>query len=275
MSIGIDLAGQGALVTGSGAGIGREIALWLARAGAAVVVHDIREDKAKSVLAEIEEEGGVGFAVIADARDDDALAAMVDASAELLAGVGAGLDVAVNNVGMYANQTPGPFMTLGGEHWRDLVNQNLIVTALAGAAQARIMTAAGHGLIVNVSSGETTRPSPGMSAYGAAKAAINHLTQTMAVELGPLGVRVVGIAPGTTVTEKVAPVYDDERIAEIVASTPLRRMTEHDELARLVVFLASDLARCVTGQLILADAGAHLSRSRPPNKTAQPAAAEI
>ncbi|MCW2547261.1 MAG: short-chain dehydrogenase/reductase [Mycobacterium sp.] len=275
MSIGIDLAGQGALVTGSGAGIGREIALWLARAGAAVVVHDIREDKAKSVLAEIEEEGGVGFAVIADARDDDALAAMVDASAELLAGVGAGLDVAVNNVGMYANQTPGPFMTLGGEHWRDLVNQNLIVTALAGAAQARIMTAAGHGLIVNVSSGETTRPSPGMSAYGAAKAAINHLTQTMAVELGPLGVRVVAIAPGTTVTEKVAPVYDDERIAEIVASTPLRRMTEHDELARLVVFLASDLARCVTGQLILADAGAHLSRSRPPNKTAQPAAAEI
>jgi NAD(P)-dependent dehydrogenase (short-subunit alcohol dehydrogenase family) len=155
------------------------------------------------------------------------------------------------------------------------VNQNLIVTALAGAAQARIMTAAGHGLIVNVSSGETTRPSPGMSAYGAAKAAINHLTQTMAVELGPLGVRVAAIAPGTTVTEKVAPVYDDERIAEIVASTPLRRMTEHDELARLVVFLASDLARCVTGQLILADAGAHLSRSRPPNKTAQPAAAEI
>jgi NAD(P)-dependent dehydrogenase (short-subunit alcohol dehydrogenase family) len=269
VTIAIDLAGQGAIVTGSGAGIGREIALWLARAGAAVVVHDIREDKAKSVLAEIEEEGGVGFAVIADARDDDALAAMVDASAELLAGVGVGLDVAVNNVGMYANQTPGPFMTLGGAHWRDLVNQNLIVTALAGAAQARIMTAAGHGLIVNVSSGETTRPSPGMSAYGAAKAAINHLTQTMAVELGPLGVRVVAIAPGTTVTEKVAPVYDDERIAEIIASTPLRRMTEHDELGRLVVFLASDLARCVTGQLILADAGAHLSRSRPPNKVAQ------
>jgi NAD(P)-dependent dehydrogenase (short-subunit alcohol dehydrogenase family) len=268
MSLEINLEGQGALVTGSGAGIGREIARWLARAGAVVIVHDFREDKAKAVLAEIEDEGGTAFAVIADARDDDALAAMVAASAELLAGVGVGLDVAVNNVGMYANQTPGPFMTLNGEHWRELVNQNLIVTALAGAAQARIMTEAGHGLIVNVSSGETTRPSPGMSAYGAAKAAINHLTQTMAVELGPLGVRVVAIAPGTTVTEKVAPVYDDERIAEIVPSTPLRRMTEHDELARLVVFLASDLSRCITGQLILADAGAHLSRSRPPNKAA-------
>ena len=268
MSIEIDLGGQGALVTGSGAGIGREIARWLARAGAAVIVHDVREDKARAVLDEIETEGGTAFAVIADARDDDALAAMVAASAELLAGVGVGLDVAVNNVGNYADQLPGPFMTLGGDHWRDLVNQNLIVTALAGAAQARIMTAAGHGLIVNVSSGETTRPSPGMSAYGASKAAINHLTQTMAVELGPLGVRVIGIAPGTTVTEKIAPIYDAERMAAIVESTPLRRMTEHDELARLVVFLASDLARCITGQLILADAGAHLSRSRPPNRSA-------
>jgi 3-oxoacyl-[acyl-carrier protein] reductase len=266
MSIGIDLAGQGALVTGAGAGIGREVARWLARAGAAVVVHDVRRDKARAVLGEIEDEGGVGFAVIADARDDVALAAMVSAAADLLAGVGVGLDVAVNNVGMYGGQTPGPFVTLDGAHWRALVDQNLIVTALAGAAQARIMIAAGRGLIVNVSSGETTRPSPGMSAYGAAKAAINHLTQTMAVELGPLGVRVVAIAPGTTITETVAPVFGEDHIAALVAATPLQRMTEHDELARLVVFLASDLARCITGQLILADAGAHLSRSRPPNK---------
>jgi NAD(P)-dependent dehydrogenase (short-subunit alcohol dehydrogenase family) len=267
MTIGIDLAGQGALVTGSGAGIGREIALWLARAGAAVIVHDFREDKAKAVLGEIEAEGGTAFAVIADARDDDALAAMVAASAELLAGVGVGLDVAVNNVGMYGGQTPGPFLSLDGAHWRALVDQNLIITALAGAAQARIMAAAGRGLIVNVSSGETTRPSPGMSAYGAAKAAINHLTQTMAVELGPLGIRVLAVAPGTTITETVAPVFDGAHVEALVAATPLQRMTEHDELARLVVFLASDLARCITGQLILADAGAHLSRSRPPNKS--------
>ena len=262
MSISLDLAGQGALVTGAGAGIGREIALWLARAGAAVVVHDIRVVQAAAVVKEIEAEGGVGYAVIADARDDAALEAMVTESAALLGR----LDIAVNNVGNYASQRPGPFMTLDGAHWRDLVNQNLIVTALSGAAEARIMVEAGHGLIVNVTSGETTRPSPGMSAYGASKAAINHLTQTMAVELGPQGIRVVAIAPGTTLTETVAPVYDDERMAALVESTPLRRMTEHDELARLVVFLATDLARCITGQVILADAGAFLSRSRPPNK---------
>jgi 7-alpha-hydroxysteroid dehydrogenase len=130
------------------------------------------------------------------------------------------------------------------------------------------MTARGHGVIINVSSGETTRPSPGMASYGASKAAINHLTQSMAVELGPQGIRVVAIAPGTTYTEKIAEVFDEAHMQSLVAATPLRRMTEHDELARLVVFLASDLARCITGQLILADAGAHLSRTRPPNKAA-------
>jgi NAD(P)-dependent dehydrogenase (short-subunit alcohol dehydrogenase family) len=88
----------------------------------------------------------------------------------------------------------------------------------------------------------------------------------MAVELGPLGIRVNAIAPGTTLTEKIREVYDDERMAAIVESTPLRRMVEHDELARLSVFLASDLARCITGQFIIADAGAFLSRTRPANK---------
>lgn len=266
MSISIDLSGQGALVTGSGAGIGREIARWLARAGASVVVHDVRAGQAAAVVAEIEAEGGRAHAVIADARDDLALAAMIDeAGAELLR-QGTRLDIAVNNVGMYGGEQPGPFVSLDGAHWRALVDQNLVVTALCGAAEARLMMASGGGLIVNVTSGETTRPSPGMAAYGAAKAAINHLTQTMAVELGPHGIRVVAIAPGTTLTETVAAVFDEEHMSDLVAATPLRRMTAHDELGRLVVFLASDLARCVTGQVLLADAGAFLSRNRPPNK---------
>jgi glucose 1-dehydrogenase len=128
------------------------------------------------------------------------------------------------------------------------------------------MVAQGRGgVIINVSSGETTRPSPYLAAYAAAKAGINHLTQSMAVELGPAGIRVIAIAPGTTLTETVRAAFDDTRVAAITASNPLRRMTDPDELARLTVFLASDLARCITGQLILADAGAHLSRTRPPN----------
>jgi NAD(P)-dependent dehydrogenase (short-subunit alcohol dehydrogenase family) len=260
MAIALDHSGKGALVTGSGAGIGREIARWLARAGAEVIVHDIRRDKADAVVEEIRAEGGTAHAVIADARDDAALQGLVDESVATLGH----LDIAVNNVGMMKDRSLGAFSTLDGDYWRDIVEQNLIVTALAAAAEARAMT--GGGVIVNVSSGETTRPSPFNAAYGSAKAAINHLTQTMAVELGPQGIRVLAVAPGTTLTEHVAEVFDEAHLAAIVDSTPLRRMVEHDELARLVVFLASDLARCITGQLILADAGAFLSRTRPPNK---------
>jgi NAD(P)-dependent dehydrogenase (short-subunit alcohol dehydrogenase family) len=266
MAITIDHAGTRALVTGAGAGIGAEIARWLARAGAAVAVHDVRPDKAAEVVAAIAAEEGCGpaFPLIADARDDAALAAMVDEAARRLGG----LDVAVNNVGMFGGFSPGPFTSLDGAHWRGLLDQNLVLTALAGAAEARHMIAGGSGgVILNVSSGETTRPAPFMAAYGAAKAAINHLTQTMAVELGPHGIRVVAIAPGTTLTETVRAAFDDAHVAALVEANPLRRLTEPDELARLAVFLTSDLARCITGQLILADAGAHLSRTRPPNRT--------
>jgi len=268
----IDLSGRRALVTGAGAGIGREIALWLARAGASVAVVDVDRGAAEAVAAEIATEGGSVCTVVADARDDGEVERMVAESVERLDG----LDIAVNNIGMYAGQRPGPFVSLDGGHWRDLLDQNLVITALAGAAEARAMIAGSDsgsgsgsgsgGVILNVSSGETTRPAPFMAAYAAAKAGINHLTQTMAVELGPHGIRVVAIAPGTTLTRTVREVFDDDHVAALVEATPLRRMTEHDELARLTVFLASDLARCITGQLILADAGAHLSRSRPPNR---------
>jgi 3-oxoacyl-[acyl-carrier protein] reductase len=223
----------------------------------------VRADKAAEVVASIGAEGGSAIAVIADARDDAALEAMVDEAVERLGG----LDIAVNNVGMYGGERPGPFTTLDGAHWRALVDQNLVITAVAGAVEARHMIAAGHGgVILNVSSGETTRPAPFMAAYGAAKAAINHLTQTMAVELGPAGIRVLAIAPGTTLTETVRDAFDDDHVAGLVEATPLRRMTDTDELGRLAVFLTSDLARCITGQLILADAGAFLSRTRPANR---------
>lgn len=262
MSISIDLSGRGALVTGSGAGIGREVARWLARAGARVVVHDVRAAQAAAVVAEIVDEGGVADAVVSDARADGALDALVDRAV----GVLGTLDIAVNNIGMMGERTPDEVSRLDGAYWRDILDQNLVITALAGAAEAKAMTATGGGVIVNVSSGESTRPAPYLAAYGAAKAAINHLTATMAVELGPQGVRVNAVAPGTTLTERVAAAFDDDHVAALVDSTPLRRMTEPDEVARVVVFLASDLARCVTGQFILADAGAFLSRTRPPNR---------
>jgi len=127
------------------------------------------------------------------------------------------------------------------------------------------MAGTGGGSILLGAAGEPTRPAPYNAAYAAAKAAVNHLGTTRAVELGPEEIRVNAIAPGTTLTETVAAAFTEERMAALVAATPLRRMVEHDELARLAVFLCSDLARCITGQFLLADAGAFLSRSRPAN----------
>ncbi len=270
MPISINLENKKALVTGAGSGIGREIARWLARAGAKVAVLDVRADKAEETFALIAAEGHpskrLAFTVVGDARDDTRLVDMIREAAEKLGG----LNIAVNNIGMMGPLGSAPWLQATPEMFRDVIDQNLVVTGISCLAEAKLMAkvdadTVADRVIINVSSGESTRPSPYMAGYGAAKAAINHLTTTLAVELGPLGIRVNAIAPGTTLTETVKAAFTEEHYLQVVEATPLRRETEADELARLVVFLASDLARCITGQLILADAGAHLSRTRPPN----------
>ncbi len=262
MAIQIELTSEKSLVTGSGAGIGREIALWLARAGSIVTVNDKEASRAEAVADEIREEGGTAYSITADCRDDSAVDMLVQESNRLMDG----LTIAVNNIGMIPpNRGLKPFIEYRGDDWRDITDQNLTLSALCGRAQAEIMVANEGGVILFVTSGETTRPSPYNAAYAAAKAAINHLVTTMAVELGPSGVRVLAMAPGTTLTETVSAAFTEERVEQIVSSTPLRKMVDHDELGRLAVFLVSDLARYITGQFIIADAGAHLSRSRPGN----------
>ena len=262
MAVSIDLSGKTALVTGAGAGIGREIARWLARAGAEVAVNDIREGHAHAVVDEILEEGGSAISAVADCRDDAAIDDMVN---HVVASFG-GLDIAVNNIGMIpVGRGLKPFTEYRGDDWRDIIDQNLTLSALCGRAEAEVMARGGGGVILFVTSGETTRPSPFNTAYAAAKAGINHLVTSMAVELGPAGIRVLAIAPGTTLTETVAAAFTEERIEQLAASAPLRKMVDPDELGRLSTFLVSDLARSITGQFIIADAGAFLSRTRPGN----------
>ena len=262
MAVSIDLSGKTALVTGAGAGIGREIARWLARAGAEVAVNDIREGHADAVVDEILEEGGSAISAVADCRDDAAIDEMVN---HVVRSFG-GLDIAVNNIGMIpVGRGLKPFTEYRGDDWRDIIDQNLTLSALCGRAEAEVMARGGGGVILFVTSGETTRPSPFNAAYAAAKAGINHLVTSMAVELGPAGIRVLAIAPGTTLTETVAAAFTEERIEQLAASAPLRKMVDPDELGRLSTFLVSDLARSITGQFIIADAGAFLSRTRPGN----------
>lgn len=260
--IDLGLEGRAALVTGAGAGIGREIARWLARAGCRVAVNDIRLEAAEQSAAELRAEGREAVAVVANVREEAEVARMLEETRQALGG----LHVAVNNVGMNAARPLTPFAELDGAYVRDVLEQNLVATILCCIAEARLMLAQGRGgVILNVSSGETTRPSPQLVPYGAAKAGINHLTQSIAAELGPQGIRVIAMAPGTTLTERVLETFSQEHVDAIRESNPLRCMTEPEELGRMAVFLASDLARCVTGQFVLADAGAHLARGRPAN----------
>ena len=263
--IDLGLAGHYALVTGAGVGIGREIARWLVRAGCDVALVDRDQSALDDAVADLKtptlQTGGT-FVVahVADLREDGAADLMVAAAMRDLGG----LDIAVNNVGSLAGRRTADFVDQDDRYVRDIVEQNLVLTAACCRAEARGLLDQGRGgVIVNVTSGESTRPALGLAAYGAAKAAINHLTSTLAVELGPHGIRVNAVAPGTTLTPTVAAALTDEYVAALTESLPLRRMCEPDDLARLVVALASDLGRAVTGQTILADNGAHLSRNRP------------
>ncbi len=266
MGIEISHSGKAALVTGAGAGIGRQTAIWMARAGADIAIIEKRAKEAEAVAEEIAGLGVKVHIVLGDARDDERLCEMVAESAEKMGG----LDFAVNNIGMLGPEGSGSWLDMTPSQFRDAIEQNLILTAVACQKQAQIMKenfkgdfSLDAGVILNISSGETTRPSPHLAGYGAAKAGINHLTQTLAVELGAYAIRVNAIAPGTTRTEQIKSAFSDEQYQKFVDATPLKRETYPEELARLAVFLTSDLARCITGQLILADAGAHLSRSRP------------
>ena len=258
--IDLGLDGRVALVTGAGAGIGRAIAVWLARAGCDVALADKDGAALEDACAAIEAEERRACGITIDLREASNAEVLVSAAVQALGG----LDVAVNNVGSLAGRETAPFLEQDADYLRDVVEQNFFVTAWCCRAEARQMVDAGRGgVILNVSSGETTRPALDLAAYGAAKAAINHLTQTLADELGPHDVRVNAVAPGTTLTPTVRSALSDDYLARLVDSIPLRRMNEPDDLARLVVALASDLGRGVTGQLVLADNGAHLARNRP------------
>ncbi len=262
MPIEIDHSGKNVVVTGAGAGIGRSIAFLFAQAGANVAVLDKRADKAQETVELLTAlNQGSFFSIVGDAREENQIERMFDESSEKLGGI----DIAVNNIGMLGPEGTASLLEMDEKKWRDVIEQNLLVTALSMKSEAKHMSKTESGVIINVSSGETTRPSPFLAGYGAAKAGINHLTQTAAVEFGPMGIRVLAIAPGTTLTETVVDFFDDDRILAIQQSNPLRRMSAIEDLGHLSVFLASDFAQNITGQFFLADAGAHLSSERPPS----------
>jgi len=243
-----DFTGKTVLVTGAGRGIGRQIALDFAAAGASLCVNYAHSaSEAKRVVEAIERQGGKAIACEADIADSAAVAAMVERTVQAFGAI----DVLVNNAGLSRG---GPFLDITEADWDDVYAVNLKGPFLVSQAVARRMMDGDGGVIVNISATSTILGRAGAADYCATKAGLNMLTRCMALELGPR-VRVNGVGLGFVDSPLVREVFTDEQLREVLATTPLGRMTTMQETAAFVMLLASGSTAFVTGQTIMFDGG--------------------
>jgi NAD(P)-dependent dehydrogenase (short-subunit alcohol dehydrogenase family) len=242
-----DLSGRVAVVTGSGQGIGRAIAWGLADAGCDVVLNARRMSDLEVSAAGVEERGRQALIVAGDIRDlSESLA---DQTMERFGR----LDIWVNNVGGSDEKTTRTLLDTPDEIFRSQLELNLTSAFQGCKAAAKRMGPGGS--IVNISSGAGMRGSPFTGPYAAAKAGMNNLTETLALELAP-DIRVNAVAPGPVATEAFSEVLGTDGHHEaIAAGIPLGRIGRPDDIAGAVLYLASDAASWVTGQLILVAGG--------------------
>jgi len=245
------LEGGAALVTGSSRGIGRAIALRLAREGADVVVNYSRnEAEAREVVAGVEAAGRRGFAVQADLRKADEARRLIEEAAE---GLGR-LDILVNNAG---GGRAGAFTEVTEEDYDHVVDLNLKGVFFATQAFARLLIAAGRpGRVITISSVHEEIPLPGQASYCAAKGGVKVLTRDLAVDLARHGITVNAIAPGAIATDANAELMKDKpRLEALLRQIPLGRLGAPDDVAGVAAFLASDDAAYVTGSTYFVDGG--------------------
>lgn len=242
-----------AIVTGAGRGIGAEIAHAIATHGTAVGVLDVDRAAAESVVAAIEASGGTAMPLVANTADEVTIDTALDVFTASF-GVAALL---VNNAGIVRF---GPLFDLSTEDWRAVVDVNLTGTFICARSAARRMKDIGGGAIVNITSMNGVAPGPNGGAYGPTKAAIALMTQQMAIEWGPFGIRVNAVAPGLIDGGMSEPIYADPVVrAARESKVPLGRLGLCEDIARAVLFLGSVDASYITGQNLLVDGGVTMS----------------
>lgn len=247
-----DLTGRRAVVTGGAQGIGAACVAALSEAGAEVTIADLDLASAEATAASFRAEGRKVWAARLDVTDS----AAVEALAEALEAAG-GTDILVNNAGIVQSNTPAE--TCSDDHWRRHMAINLDGVFFCARAFGRRMLARRSGSIVNMGSmsGLIVNKPQEQSFYNASKAGVHHLTKSLAAEWGGRGVRVNAVAPTVVETELVKNVLKE--IPQMEAAwkemTPMGRFGRPDEIASVVLFLASDAASLMTGAVVSADAG--------------------
>ena len=244
-----DLSGKTAVVVGGTTGIGHSLSLGLADAGADVVASSRRLEEVEKTAAEIEAMGRRTLSVASDVKDRDSLVRLREAVLEFFGKV----DILINCAGTTKR---GPTLSFAEADWDHIVETNLTGTLRGCQVFGEPMLAAGYGRIINIASLSTFVALNEVAAYAASKAAVGSLTQSLAVEWSKHGVLVNAIAPGVFRTALNSNLLDSTpRGKEFLTRTPMGRFGNTDELIGAAVYLASDAASFVAGQIIAVDGG--------------------
>ena len=247
------IADQAAFVTGAQQGIGRAVALALARAGADVAVNYLDDAGAAArVVRDIEAMGRRAVLVQGDVSVPSQAEAMTATVVKALGG----LDVLVNNAGVFPRV---PFLEMKEADWDLVLDVNLKGSFFCAQAAARLMVQRGRpGAIVNIASQAVRGAVLGVH-YSASKGGVVAMTRAMALELAPHGIRVNAVAPGLTDTAQPRYGHDEAALAAMARAVPLGRMARPEDIADVIVFLASDDARFITGETIQANGGSYMA----------------
>jgi len=245
--ISTDLTDQIAIVTGAAQGLGREIAVSLAGAGAKVACVDVNAETLAEAVAQITAQGGAAEAIPCDVTDSQRVGEVVKQVTEQWGG----LQILVNNAGITRDNV---IMRMKDEQWDAVLAINLRGTFLFTRAAAKPMMKGRRGRIINIASVSGLMGNPGQANYSASKAGVIGLTRTVARELAGRNITVNAVAPGFIATEMTA-ALGEEILAEVRKQIPLGRLGQPQEVADAVLFLASEAAGFITGHVLTVDGG--------------------